>query len=123
MVYDARCGVGSYSPLFNPLTQKPHKAYYAFLAFNELRKAGTAVAAASSDSKVRVAAAKGGKGSVVMMVNASDVEEPLTLKASMGEGVSCRITDADRTWKEDSLPTKLPPWSFVVLTVPSKELQ
>ena len=123
MVYDARCGVGSSSPLFNPRTQKPHTAYYAVLGFNEQRKTGSAVAAASSDSKVRVAAAKGGKGSVVMMVNASDVEEPLTLRASMGEGVSCRITDADRTWKEDSLPTKLPPWSFVVLTVPSKELQ
>ena len=29
-IYDARCGVGNYSPLFNPLTYKPHKAYYAF---------------------------------------------------------------------------------------------
>ena len=38
-IYDARCGVGNYSPLFNPLTYKPHKAYCAFLAFNELRKA------------------------------------------------------------------------------------
>ena len=42
-IYDARCGTGSYSALFNPLTQKPHKAYYAFVAFNELRKRGTAV--------------------------------------------------------------------------------
>ena len=25
-IYDARCGVGNYSPLFNPLTYKPHKA-------------------------------------------------------------------------------------------------
>ena len=42
-IYDARCGVGNYSPLFNPFTYKPHKAYYAFMAFNELRKRGTAV--------------------------------------------------------------------------------
>ena len=35
-IYDARCGVGNYSPLFNPLTYKPHKAYYAFTAFKEL---------------------------------------------------------------------------------------
>ena len=34
--------MGNYSPLFNPLTYKPHKAYYAFTAFNELRKRGTA---------------------------------------------------------------------------------
>ena len=37
-IYDARCGVGMFSPLFNPLTQKPHKAYWSFVAFNELRK-------------------------------------------------------------------------------------
>ena len=42
-IYDARCGMGNYSPLFNPLTYGPHKAYYAFMAFNELRKKGTAV--------------------------------------------------------------------------------
>jgi hypothetical protein len=42
-IYDARCGLGNYSPLFNPLTYEPHKAYYAFMAFNELRKRGTAV--------------------------------------------------------------------------------
>ena len=42
-IYDARCGVGNYSPLFNPLTYRPHKAYYAFLAFHELRRRGAAV--------------------------------------------------------------------------------
>ena len=42
-IYDARCNTGSYSALFNPLTQKPHKAYWAFVAFNELRKRGTAI--------------------------------------------------------------------------------
>ena len=119
MIYDARCGVGNYSPLFNPLTQKPHKAYYAFLAFNELRKAGTAVAAKSSDAKVRVAAAKGENGVVVMVVNASGVEKPMALNASMEKGVACRMTDANHTWAKVSLPASLPPWSFVVLTVPS----
>ncbi len=42
-LYDARCREGIFSPLFNPLTIKPHKAYYALVAFNELRKRGTAV--------------------------------------------------------------------------------
>ena len=42
-IYDARCGPGIYSALFNPLTQKPHKAYYAFVAFNALRQRGTAI--------------------------------------------------------------------------------
>ncbi len=42
-IYDARCGIGNYSPLFDPSTYKPRKAYYAFTAFNELRRRGTAV--------------------------------------------------------------------------------
>ena len=42
-IYDARCSIGKYSVLFNPLTYEPHKAYYAFLAFHALRQRGTAV--------------------------------------------------------------------------------
>ena len=59
-IYDARCGVGNYSPLFNPMTYRPHKAYYAFVAFNELRKLGTAVSCMSSDPDLYAAAAAGG---------------------------------------------------------------
>ena len=120
MIYDARCGVGSFSPLFNPLTQRPHKAYYAFMAFNELRKAGTAVAAKSSDPKVCVAAAKGKNGVAVMVVNHSDIEKPIELNFGIDDScVVCRITDTEHTWEEISLPKKLFPWSFVVLTFPS----
>jgi hypothetical protein len=114
-IYDARCGVGNYSPLFNPLTYKPHKACCAFLAFNELRKAGTAVAASSDDSDVLVSAARKGGNAVVMIVNLSSVEKPLALDAGDGrKAVSCRITDATRSFEEAELPSVLPPTSFVV---------
>ena len=114
-IYDARCGVGNYSPLFNPLTYKPHKAYCAFLAFNELRKAGTAVAASSDDSDVFVSAAKKGGKAVVMIVNLSSVEKPLALDAGDGwKAVLCRITDATRSFEEAELPSVMPPTSFVV---------
>ena len=114
-IYDARCGVGNYSPLFNPLTYKPHKAYCAFLAFNELRKAGTAVAASSDDSNVFVSAAKKGGKAVVMIVNLSSVEKPLALDAGDGwKAVLCRITDATRSFEEAELPSVMPPTSFVV---------
>ena len=43
MIYDARCNIGIFSPLFNPYNYNPHKAYYAFKAFNELYKRGTEV--------------------------------------------------------------------------------
>ncbi|MGI5869010.1 MAG: GH39 family glycosyl hydrolase [Kiritimatiellia bacterium] len=91
-IYDARCGVGNYSPLFNPLTQKPHKAYYAFVAFNELRKRGTAVKVdvAATDAapsrhgvdNVHAAAARGPDGSLaVMLANTGDAPVPFALDA------------------------------------------
>ena len=116
MIYDAGCRGDAYSPLFHPLTKKPLKAYYAFMAFNELRKAGTAVAAESDDGNVRVAAAKGASGLAVMVVNCS--EKPVRLSLSLGEGValpaSCRMTDGERTWEDVPMPDVLPAWSFAV---------
>ena len=115
-IYDARCGVGNYSPLFNPMTYKPHKAYYAFTAFNELRKAGKAVAAVSSDADVWVAAAKGAGGQVVMLANDSDAEKTLKLDFGGRSAKSCRITDNDRTDASvDGTLDKLPPHSFCVI--------
>ena len=115
-IYDARCGVGNYSPLFNPLTYKPHKAYWAFMAFNELRKAGTAVSAESDAAKVWVAAAKGADGVAAMVVNFGAQPQPLTLDLGGRTVATCRIVDDARTWDEIALPAVLPPYSFVVVT-------
>jgi hypothetical protein len=122
MIYDAKCGAGNYSPLFNPLTEEPHKAYYAFLAFNELRKAGTAVKTASPDDcGLYVAAAKDGKGNAaVMAANCENAARPLKLNLE-GEIVACKITDADRTYCQVELPETLPPYSFVIVTTKSRK--
>ena len=114
-IYDARCGVGNYSPLFNPLTYKPHKAYYAFTAFNELRKCGTAVAVQTvGDKNLWVAAAKGEKDAAVMMANDSDKAIPLACDFQGRAVAACRITDKDRTDATVSFPSELPPRSFLV---------
>jgi len=114
-IYDARCGVGNYSPLFNPLTYKPHKAYYAFTAFNELRRCGTAVKAVATGSpNLWVAAAKGPRGGAVLLANDSDETLPLACDFQGREVVSCRITDAERTDCVIPLPASLPPRSFAV---------
>ena len=114
-IYDASCSASTYSPLFNPLTLKPHKAYYAFTAFNELRKRGAAVHAQSSGCKdLWVAAAKGGKDAAVMIANDSGKEVPLSCDFQGRVVLSCRITDKDRTDASVSMPKKLPPHSFVV---------
>ena len=114
-IYDARCGVGNYSPLFNPLTYKPHKAYYAFTAFNELRKRGTAVAACTSgDKNLYVVAATGQKDAAVMLANDSDKTIPLTCDFQGRAVAACRITDKDRTDASVPFPSELPPRSFLV---------
>ena len=124
-IYDARCGVGAYSPLFNPLTYKPHKAYWAFVAFNELRKRGTAVqvrvaaqgeGAPESASPLYAAAARGEDGSLAAMVANCGVDPvPLALDLGNRAAKRCRIVDDGRTWEDAALPDALPPRSFVLV--------
>ncbi len=102
-LYDARCREGIFSPLFNPLTIRPHKAYYALVAFNELRKRGTAVrvlcdgpfpgtyAAAAMPAPLREGGggeAAGGstsRGSLaVMLANPGNEEVPFKLEIADG---------------------------------------
>ena len=114
-----------FSPLFNPLTQKPHKAYWSFIAFNELRKRGTAVRVAVTDGKGKDAsssfyatAARGTDGSVaVMLANAGIKEKPFVLDVGGGNApcVRCRVIDEKRTWKEAPLPAALPPRSVLLV--------
>ncbi len=115
-IYDAKCGGGDYSPLFSPLTYKPHKAYYAFTAFNELRRRGKAVAVRTSgDGSLYAAAAKGESDAAVMMANDSDRTIPLVCDFQGRVVADCRITDNDRTNKSIPMPAELPPRSFVVI--------
>ena len=117
-LYDARCQPGNYSPLFNPFTLKPHKAYHAFTSFNELRKCGTAVAATVKDAAgIHAVAAKGGTNAVVMVANPTGKPVPLALDTGTYKVRSCRITDATRTEAAAELPGTLGPWSFAVVHV------
>ena len=121
-IYDARCDVGSYSPLFNPLTYKPHKAYYAFAAFNELRKRGTAVAVqVSGNNRLHVVAAGGELDSAIMMANDSDEPAPFVCNLHGRTVMSCRITDSNRTDAVISFPAELPPRSFLVAILSPKK--
>ena len=147
-LYDARCREGIFSPLFNPLTIRPHKAYYALVAFNELRKRGTAVGVlCDSPSGVLCdgpspvaysAAARGADGSLaVMLANPGAEEVPFTLEisgdsstrhsslvtrhspeAAPSASARCRIIDDARTWEETTLPAALPPYSVLLVEFP-----
>lgn len=124
-IYDARCREGMFSPLFNPLTQKPHKAYWSFVAFNELRRRGTAVRVAVRDEEGKkaepgccAAAARGADGSVaVMLANAGSKERPFALDVARARrpGSRCRVIDETRTWIEIPQPAALPPRSVLLV--------
>lgn len=116
-IYDARCGVSSYAPLFNPQTRKPHKAYYAFYDFNELVKCGGRAVKTTVEGATGlwVTAAKGEKGAAVMLANNSDKAIPLALGLGGRKVVGCRLTDATRTDEPCDMPTFLSPHSFGVL--------
>ena len=76
-IYDARCGLGNYSPLFDGITHKPRKAYYVFLAFNELRKLGQAVRVTGAPEELWAAAATDGRKGAVMLANISGGALPI----------------------------------------------
>ena len=113
-IYDARCGVGNYSPLFNCLTYKPHKAYFVFKAFNELRRLGTSAkvtgSADAGDGKgLWLTAATDGKGrKAVLVVNISD--GPLPLPEFLRDGAfKVRAIDATHDLAEIPLPGSIGP--------------
>ena len=116
-IYDARCNVGSYSPLFNPMTYKPHKAYYAFTAFNELRKLGNAIDTSSNDPAIWAVAAKDSDGSnaAVMIANYSDQSIPLALDIQGYKAIDCIITDDNRTAENAPIPSEMPRYSFALV--------
>ena len=117
-VYDARCQTGDWSPLFNPFTQRPHKAYYALLDFNELRKRGNQVKVTHDGPETfHVVAAVKESSAAVMVANDSDVALPFELKAPGWRVESVRVTDDVRT-DENAVELKtLPPHSFGVVTL------
>ena len=115
-IYDARCGIGVYSPLFNPMTYEPHKAYYAFTAFNELRKLGSAVKVSQSPTPgLWSAAARRGDRAALMLVNSSAKPVAVNCETPGFAVETCRLTDDTRTEAETALPPELPPHAICVV--------
>lgn len=114
MVYDGRCREGTYSALFNPMTYGPHKAYYAFKAFNELYRLGTAVKCSCDHPIMQCAAAKGPGGRAVMISNFNTgLKLPLKLKDA--DRATVWVTDETRTWKQCPFPEEAPLASFLLV--------
>lgn len=117
-IYDARCKVSAYTPLFNALTRKPYKAYQAFMAFKALRDCGTAVATEVKGSqKLYAAAAKGEKGAAVMIANTTGDGVATTYDFQGRKVVEVRLTDTQHTNEVVPLPEKIPAKSILLVVL------
>ena len=123
MVYDARCNAAMHSVLFNPLTLKPHRAYYAFYAFGELRRLGTAVkVSVTGDGADRlfVVAARGTDGrQAAFIVNYASEDTPVSIAGGVG-APRCLIVDEKHVYEEIPQPSVLPPNSVVLVEWPGE---
>ena len=112
-IYDARCGSGMYSPLFDPSSWAPRKAYYAFRAFGDLYALGTEAHAVSSGKDVAVLAAVGPDGSAALIVvNPTGRARPFVSDFGGRRVEWVRVTDEGRDWDEAEVPSVLTPWSI-----------
>lgn len=107
MFYDARCGVSTYSGLFNPLTLKPFPAYYGFIAFGELCARGTQVESTCDTENVFAVAATGEAGSCLVIANITDKDTPLDLSLGGKKVTACKCIDATHTYTDCALPETL----------------
>ena len=97
------------------------------MAFNELRKRGTAVRVSVTDGDgkdasrfIYAAAARGADGSVAaMLANYASKEKPFVIDfARAASSPRCRIIDDAHTWKDVPLPSALPPCSVLLVEIP-----
>jgi hypothetical protein len=111
-IYDARCAIGRYAPLFDPIENKPGKAFYALKYFNTLYRMGTAVkcevAGGQGKDGLWVVAAKGKKGAAAFAVNDSANERYISFDLGGRKPASCRVVDDDHTDEELEIPYDIP---------------
>ena len=117
MFYDGRCGTSIYGGLFNPMTLQPLKAYWAFIAFNELYRRKNQVEAVSDRKDICVVAAKDEDSGAVMISNYTGEAVPLELDLNGKTVTACYLTDETFDFTPVRFTGNLPAHSFVLLTV------
>ena len=118
MLYDARIAARNiYAPLFNPMTTRPAKAYWAFFCFGELYRRGTEVlSSAEGADGLCAVAATGGKDVALMLVNSGDESMNLAFETGAAAFRFGAATDADRDNElVAELPASIPAHAFMLL--------
>ena len=115
-IYDGKCGPSNYSPLFDIITHRPRRLYYAWKWFGEMRTYDKAipvkVTEAGGDAQYDVwsmGAVKGDKARL-LITNCGITERPLSLALPAGYRVTgCRIINDNQTNRDCALPKVLAP--------------
>ena len=82
MFYDARCTGNVYGGLFNPLTEEPFPAYYAFKAYGKLYGLGQQVLVEGLEQGVYAVGATDEKEGCLMIANTTEQEVALSIVAN-----------------------------------------
>ena len=111
MIYDARCGTGNYSPLFNPLTYRPFPAYSVFKFYDELYRAGTRVKVEDDPANgLYAVAATDGKGrGWILVANIGEKPRALPELAAGWKATGCRTIDAKNVDVRIDAPRSIDP--------------
>ncbi len=115
MFYDARCGMGIYSSMFDCMTYKPLPSYYSFVAFGELYARKTQVLVSDLPDSVYAVAAKDTDGCIVI-ANTNDFELNITLEM-LGATVitECKIIKEGSIWQDYNFANTLPSNSVIMI--------
>jgi len=117
MIYDGRVGTGQYSPLFDPATMKPRRAYWALCNFNELYRLGTEVKLGEMPEGVHAIAATDGKHlAKVFVANIGEKPADVAFELPGWQLLTCQVTDEDRVNTVVAPTNVWPADSFGVLT-------
>jgi len=117
MIYDARCGMSTYAPLFNCMTYKPLPAYYSMMAFGELYQRKTEVFLDELPAGVYGGAAKASDGCIVL-ANTTDKNVDISLNViGANEILCCKIIKDDAVWEDYKFDNQLPAESVVYIQI------
>ena len=109
---DLNCAAGICGGLFDCITRTPYPAYYAFTAFQRPYALGEQAALTCDTDAVCAVAATDGRTGCILIANPTAEPMPLTLHGN-GTVRDCYLTADGRTEEPTSLPSTLPPYSFL----------
>jgi len=115
MFYDARCGIGAYSGLFDCMTYQPLPAYYSMAAFGELYVRSKQVSVCGLPEGVYGCAAMAEDG-VLVLSNTNEEPEEISLQSvGAGDVLECKIINDGATWEDWIFAGQIPENAVVYL--------